>query len=36
MLKPPLPETATVLLARPDPAVIGTLRPDAQPVSTAS
>lgn len=36
MSKPPLPETAVAMLKRPNPAVIATLRPDGQPVSTAT
>ncbi|WP_037577828.1 PPOX class F420-dependent oxidoreductase [Phaeacidiphilus oryzae] len=36
MSKPPLPQSAQELLARPNPAVITTLRPDGQPVSTAT
>ncbi|MFD9813493.1 PPOX class F420-dependent oxidoreductase [Streptomyces sp. NPDC059080] len=36
MSKPPLPEAATALLAKANPAVITTLRPDGQPVSTAT
>jgi PPOX class probable F420-dependent enzyme len=36
MSKPPLPEAAVKMLARPNPAVITTLRPDGQPVSTAT
>ncbi|NLU69597.1 PPOX class F420-dependent oxidoreductase [Streptomyces sp. HNM0574] len=36
MSKPPLPEAAVRLLSRPNPAVITTLRPDGQPVSTAT
>jgi PPOX class probable F420-dependent enzyme len=36
MSKPPLPDEAVVLLAKPNPAVITTLRPDGQPVSTAT
>ncbi|PBC86952.1 PPOX class probable F420-dependent enzyme [Streptomyces sp. 2224.1] len=34
MSKPPLPDEATTLLSKPNPAVITTLRPDGQPVST--
>jgi PPOX class probable F420-dependent enzyme len=36
MSKPPLPEAALVMLARPNPAVITTLRQDGQPVSVAT
>ncbi|MFF9479289.1 PPOX class F420-dependent oxidoreductase [Streptomyces sp. NPDC014733] len=36
MSKPPLPEAATAMLAKANPAVIATLRPDGQPVSTAT
>jgi PPOX class probable F420-dependent enzyme len=36
MPKPPLPEAAVTMLAKPNPAVIATLRPDGQPVSTAT
>ena len=36
MSKPPLPGEAVDLLAKPNPAVIATLRPDGQPVSTAT
>ncbi|MFE0188419.1 PPOX class F420-dependent oxidoreductase [Streptomyces sp. NPDC059008] len=36
MSKPPLPEAAVTMLAKPNPAVITTLRPDGQPVSTAT
>ncbi|MFH8683420.1 PPOX class F420-dependent oxidoreductase [Streptomyces lydicus] len=36
MSKPPLPETATAMLAKPNPSVITTLRRDGQPVSTAT
>ncbi|WP_089155472.1 PPOX class F420-dependent oxidoreductase [Micromonospora sp. NBS 11-29] len=36
MSKPPLPEPAVAMLARPNPAVIATLRPDGQPVSAAT
>ncbi|GEB47681.1 PPOX class F420-dependent oxidoreductase [Streptomyces cacaoi] len=36
MSKPPLPEAAVAMLARPNPAVITTLRSDGQPVSTAT
>jgi PPOX class probable F420-dependent enzyme len=36
MSKPPLPEAALAMLARPNPAVITTLRPDGQPVSVAT
>ncbi|MGW9043010.1 TIGR03618 family F420-dependent PPOX class oxidoreductase [Streptomyces lydicus] len=36
MSKPPLPETATAMLAKPNPSVITTLRQDGQPVSTAT
>jgi PPOX class probable F420-dependent enzyme len=36
MSKPPLPDEAVALLAKPNPAVITTLRPDGQPVSTAT
>jgi hypothetical protein len=33
MAQPPLPEVVSELLAKPNPAVITTLRPDGQPVS---
>ncbi|MDT0454487.1 PPOX class F420-dependent oxidoreductase [Streptomyces sp. DSM 41527] len=36
MSKPPLPDEAATLLSKPNPAVITTLRPDGQPVSTAT
>ncbi|MET9803742.1 PPOX class F420-dependent oxidoreductase [Streptomyces sp. NPDC006368] len=36
MSKPPLPEEAVAMLAKPNPAVISTLRPDGQPVSAAT
>ncbi|AOP47355.1 PPOX class F420-dependent oxidoreductase [Streptomyces lydicus] len=36
MSKPPLPETAAAMLAKPNPSVITTLRRDGQPVSTAT
>ncbi|WP_328381402.1 PPOX class F420-dependent oxidoreductase [Streptomyces sp. NBC_00400] len=36
MSKPPLPDEAAALLSKPNPAVITTLRPDGQPVSTAT
>ena len=36
MSKPPLPEAATQMLAKPNPAVIATLRPDGQPVTAAT
>jgi PPOX class probable F420-dependent enzyme len=36
MSKPPLPEAATALLAKANPAVVATVRPDGQPVSTAT
>ncbi|MGH3499208.1 MAG: pyridoxamine 5'-phosphate oxidase family protein, partial [Nocardioidaceae bacterium] len=36
MSKPPLPAEAAELLAKPNPAVIATLRPDGQPVSAAT
>lgn len=36
MSKPPLPEAAIAMLRKPNPAVITTLRPDGQPVSTAT
>lgn len=36
MSKPPLPEEAVALLRKANPAVITTLRPDGQPVSTAT
>ncbi len=36
MSKPPLPEKAKELLARPNPAVITSLRGDGQPVSVAT
>jgi PPOX class probable F420-dependent enzyme len=34
--KPPLSEAAVAMLRRPNPAVITTLQPDGQPVSTAT
>ena len=36
MSKPPLPAAAVEMLRQPNPAVITTLRPDGQPVSTAT
>ncbi|MDP9239218.1 MAG: PPOX class F420-dependent oxidoreductase [Actinomycetota bacterium] len=36
MPKPPLPEAVQELIAKPNPAVIATLRPDGQPVSVAT
>lgn len=36
MSKPPLPDEAVAMLAKPNPAVIATLRSDGQPVSTAT
>ncbi len=36
MPKPPLPEAAVTMLAKPNPSVIATLRPDGQPVSAAT
>lgn len=36
MSKPPLPEDAVAMLKRANPAVIATLRPDGQPVTTAT
>ena len=36
MSKPPLPEAAVEMLAKPNPAVIATLRPDGQPVTAAT
>ncbi|MEW1864951.1 PPOX class F420-dependent oxidoreductase [Streptomyces sp. NBC_00669] len=36
MSKPPLPEDAVAMLGKANPAVITTLRPDGQPVSTAT
>ncbi|MEV7377516.1 TIGR03618 family F420-dependent PPOX class oxidoreductase [Streptomyces lydicus] len=36
MSKPPLPEGAIAMLAKPNPSVITTLRQDGQPVSTAT
>ncbi|GGK70267.1 PPOX class F420-dependent oxidoreductase [Streptomyces flaveus] len=36
MSKPPLPEAAVVVLKKPNPAVIATVRSDGQPVSTAT
>ncbi|MFE2226758.1 PPOX class F420-dependent oxidoreductase [Streptomyces kronopolitis] len=36
MSKPPLPDAAVAVLAKANPAVITTLRPDGQPVSTAT
>ncbi|BDM69051.1 PPOX class F420-dependent enzyme [Streptomyces nigrescens] len=36
MSRPPLPESATAMLAKPNPSVITTLRSDGQPVSTAT
>lgn len=36
MAKPPLPEKVSELLAKPNPSVITTVRPDGQPVSVAT
>jgi PPOX class probable F420-dependent enzyme len=36
MSKPPVPDAAVVMLRKPNPAVITTLRQDGQPVSTAT
>src|ERR1700759_4489565 len=36
MSKPPLPDAAVVMLRKPNPAVITTLRRDGQPVSAAT
>jgi PPOX class probable F420-dependent enzyme len=36
MARPPLPDDVRALLARPNPAVVTTLRPDGQPVSVAT
>ena len=36
MSKPPLPEAAVTMLAKPNPSVIATLRPDGQPVTAAT
>src|SRR6476469_5427221 len=36
MPTPPLPDDVTALLARPNPAVIASNRPDGQPVSVAT
>lgn len=36
MPKPPLPEPVRELLAKPNPSVITTMRPDGQPVSVAT
>lgn len=36
MAKPPLPETTSSLLAKPNPCVIASVRPDGQPVSVAT
>ncbi len=36
MSKPPLSEAAIEMLAKPNPAVIATLRPDGQPVTAAT
>lgn len=36
MPKPPLPEQISRLLAKPNPSVIATVRPDGQPVSVAT
>lgn len=36
MSRPPLPEDAVAVLRKPNPAVLATLRPDGQPVSTAT
>ncbi len=36
MARPPLPDDVRALLAKPNPAVITTVRPDGQPVSVAT
>ncbi len=36
MAKPPLPDAVRDLLAKPNPAVIATVRPDGQPVTVAT
>lgn len=36
MPKPPVPQEVSELLAKPNPAVIATVRPDGQPVSVAT
>ncbi len=36
MSKPPLPQAAVEMLAKPNPSVIATLRPDGQPVTAAT
>ena len=36
MPKPPLPQAAVTMLAKPNPSVIATLRPDGQPVTAAT
>lgn len=36
MAKPPLPQNVSEFLARPNPAVMATVRPDGQPVSVAT
>lgn len=36
MSRPPLPDDVRAMLAKPNPAVITTLRPDGQPVSVAT
>ena len=36
MPKPPLPEHIVAMLAKPNPAVVTTVRPDGQPVSVAT
>lgn len=36
MPKPPFPESVSSLLAKPNPSVITTMRPDGQPVSVAT
>ncbi|WP_314174816.1 PPOX class F420-dependent oxidoreductase [Streptomyces winkii] len=36
MSKPPLPDAAVAMLEKANPAVVTTLRPDGQPVSTAT
>ena len=36
MPKPPLPDAVTALLARPNPAVMGTVHPDGYPVTVAT
>lgn len=36
MARPPLPDDVRAMLAKPNPAVVTTLRPDGQPVSVAT